>query len=202
MSHYFKDIEHSEEDYFFVESYINGKKYKFQSCNNIFSKNEVDYGTNLLIKTVIKNFDDLGQKVLDLGCGYGAIGISLADYYKYTHFVMSDVTKTATRLAKHNLYLNSVENAEVVNSNLFEKINSTFDFIITNPPIKVGKQVLLSLIEGSLNKLDNEGRLILVIKKKHGKDSIKKHMETVFGNCDILERDKGYYILSSQKFED
>jgi 16S rRNA (guanine1207-N2)-methyltransferase len=199
MSHYFEDIEHSEDDYFLIEDYINQKKYTFKSCNNVFSKNEVDYGTRVLISTVLKNHKTLGKRVLDMGCGYGAIGISLADHYKDTYFVMSDITKTAVRLAKHNLYLNKIENAEVVQSDLYDKIEGKFDFIITNPPIKVGKQVLLSLIEGAFEKLEENGQLILVIKKSHGKESIKKQMENKFGSCEVLQRNKGYHILASQK---
>ena len=199
MSHYFKDIEHSEDDYFLIEGYIDNKKYVFRSCNNVFSKNEVDYGTKVLINTILKNYKTLGKRVLDMGCGYGAIGISLADHYKDTHFVMSDITKTAVRLTKHNLYLNKIENAEVVQGDLYENIEGKFDYIVTNPPIKVGKHVLLNLIEGAFERLEAGGELIIVIRKSHGKDSIKKEMENKFSNCEVLQRDKGYYILASQK---
>lgn len=203
MSHYFEDIEHTEKDYFIIESFINEKKYKFQSCNNVFSKNEVDYGSKVLINTIIKNYKSLGKRVLDLGCGYGAIGISLADFYRDTQFVMSDVTKTATRLAKHNLFLNNIENnVEIVNSNIYDDIEGVFDYIITNPPIKVGKSVLHNIIIQAVKKLKKEGELVLVIKKKHGKDSIKKLMQETFDNVEVLKRDKGYYILRSIKYED
>ena len=199
MSHYFEDVEHEKEDYFLIEDYINHKKYTFQSCDNVFSKNQVDYGTKVLISTILKNYKTLGKRVLDLGCGYGAIGISLADNYKDTHFVMSDITKTAIRLCKQNIYLNKTQNIEIINSDLFDKIDGKFDFIITNPPIKVGKQVLLNLISGAVDRLEENGEIILVIKKSHGKDSIKVALEETFGNCEILEREKGYYILRSQK---
>ena len=112
---------------------------------------------------------------------------------------MSDITKTAIRLCKQNIYLNKAENIEVINSDLFEKVEGKFDFIITNPPIKVGKQVLLNLISQSVERLEEGGQIILVIKKSHGKDSIKLALEEAFGNCQILERDKGYYILNSIK---
>lgn len=199
MSHYFEDIEHKQEDYFVIEDYINNKKYSFQSCNNVFSKEKIDYGTRVLLKTVLKEFEELGQRVLDIGCGYGAIGIVLANEYKNSHFVMTDITKTAVRLTKQNLYLNKITNAEVYNSNLFDKIEGKFHTIVTNPPIKVGKEVLLSLITGAYEHLEEEGHLVLVIKKSHGKDSIKKQLEETFSNCEVLEREKGYYILSSQK---
>lgn len=202
MSHYFEDIEHEKDDYFLITDYVNKKKYTFQSCNNVFSKEQVDYGTQVLLNTILKEFDDLGERVLDIGCGYGAIGIVLADHYKNTHFVMSDITKTAVRLTKQNLYLNKTANAEVLHSDLFNNIEGEFDFIVTNPPIKVGKQVLLDLIKGAKKHLKLGGKLVLVIKKSHGKDSIKKELEDTFLNCDILERDKGYYILSSEKLEE
>ncbi|MGD9901702.1 MAG: class I SAM-dependent methyltransferase [Spirochaetales bacterium] len=201
MSHYFEDIEHKSDDFFSFEDYINNKVYKFNSCNNVFAKNEVDYGTQVLIKAVINNFDELGERVLDLGCGYGAIGISLADHYKNSKFLMSDITNTAVTLAKQNLKLNGITNAEVVVSNLFQNIDGEFNFIATNPPIKIGKSVLLNLISESQNRLQNDGHLVLVIKKSHGKDSIKKVMEQTFGNCTVLKRDAGYYILDSQKIK-
>lgn len=202
MSHYFEDIKREEKDYFFIEGYINNKKYKFKSCNNVFSKKEVDYGSNLLIKTIINNYNDLGTKVLDMGCGYGAIGISLADQYKNTHFVLTDITKTATRLAKDNLHHNNITNAEVINGNLYENVSGSFDFIITNPPISAGKKVLFEIVDKAYEHLEKEGQLILVVKKKHGQESMKKHMEAVFGNTEVLKRDKGYYIIASTKYED
>ncbi|PKK95707.1 MAG: 16S rRNA methyltransferase [Tenericutes bacterium HGW-Tenericutes-4] len=199
MSHYFKDIEHIEEDYFLIKDYVNQKEYTFQSCNNVFSKEQIDYGTRVLLNTILKEYKSLNGRVLDMGCGYGAIGVVLADHYKNAHFVMSDITKTAVRLAKHNLYLNKIENAEVINSDLYESLTGEFDHIVTNPPIKVGKEVLLNLILGAKKHLKVGGHLILVIKKSHGKDSIKAQLENTFLNCDVLERDKGYYILRSEK---
>jgi 16S rRNA (guanine1207-N2)-methyltransferase len=198
-SHYFKDIEHKKEDFFVMEDYINQKKYQFKSCNNVFSKAQIDYGTRVLLNTVLKQYEKLEGTVLDVGCGYGAIGIVLADHYKTAQFVMSDVTNTAVELAKHNLQRNHITNAEVINSNLFENITSEFNLIVTNPPIKVGKQVLLNLIKGAKEHLKIGGHLILVIKKSHGKDSIKKELERTFLNCEVLEREKGYYILRSEK---
>lgn len=199
MSHYFKDIEHKEDDYFLIEDYINNKKYTFQSCNNVFSKDQIDYGTRVLLNTILKEYQTLNGRVLDMGCGYGAIGIVLADHFKDAKFVMSDITRTAVRLAKHNLHLNNIENVEVIESDLFQNITGEFDYIVTNPPIKVGKQVLLDLIVSAKNHLKTGGHIVLVIKKSHGKDSIKAHLEQTFSNCEVLEREKGYYILRSEK---
>jgi len=199
MSHYFEDIKHNKEDYFEFLDEVNNHSFSFLSCNNVFSKEKIDYGTKVLLNTVLKNYTSLKSNVLDIGCGYGAIGIVLSYHYKNTQFLMSDVTKTAVELAKVNLQKNNIKNAIVIQSDLYENISDMFDFIITNPPIKVGKKVLTNLIEGAHKHLNIGGHIVLVIKKSHGKDSIKKYMEETFSNCEVLKREKGYYILKSEK---
>ena len=199
MSHYFEDIKHEKEDYFEFKDEVNNHLFTFLSCNNVFSKEKIDYGTKVLLDTVLKNYSTLKNNVLDIGCGYGAIGIVLSHNYHNTNFLMSDVTKTAVELAKENLQKNNIKNANVIQSDLYENISSAFDFIITNPPIKVGKKVLINLIKGAHKHLNVGGHLVLVIKKSHGKDSIKKYMEETFLNCEVLKREKGYYILKSER---
>ena len=201
MSHYFEDIERKEEDYFFFDGFVAGLKLKFKSANNIFSKDKIDYGTKTLIESIYIKHSALSGDVLDLGCGLGVIGISLKKLYPNINLFMSDITKSAVRLTKANLKLNEVE-AKVVNSNIYDNIDKSFDFINTNPPIKNEKQIIVKMIEEALKKHNENGELLLVIKKQHGKDSIKKLMEQTFGNCEVLQRDKGYYILNSKKYGD
>lgn len=197
--HYFKDIEHKKEDFFsFSENFLD-EEIILNSCNNVFSKNEIDYGTKVLIKAVYDNFDLDGKDCLDLGCGLGVVSIVLLKKFKNAKFVLSDITDICVKLSKTNLEKNGVKSCEIIKSDLFENIDKNFDFIITNPPIRAGKNLLLKLIDESVNKLKDNGKLVLVIRKNHGEESIKKYMETKFNLVEILKRDKGFYVLKGEK---
>lgn len=197
--HYFKDIKHEENDFFeFKENFLN-EDIVLKSCNNVFSKNEIDYGTKTLISAIIKNYNLNNKNCLDLGCGLGVVSICLSKKFENANFVLSDITDIACKLSKENLKKNGCKNFVVLNSNLFENINQKFNFIITNPPIRAGKQLLLNLIKQSLDFLLDDGKLILVIRKNHGEESIKKFMEQYFSQVNVLKRDKGFYVLEGIK---
>lgn len=195
--HYFLNIEHKQEDYFCFTDYFLNKPYTFKSCSDIFSKDCIDYGTSLLLKTIISKLE-LEKDVLDVGCGYGAIGILLKIYFPQINVDMIDINKTAVQLSIENAKENNVSVC-VFESNLYENVNKKYTHIVTNPPIKAGKQNLFNVITGGYNVLTEKGTITLVIKKKHGMESLKKHMMEVFGNVEILKRDKGYYILHAIK---
>jgi 16S rRNA (guanine1207-N2)-methyltransferase len=154
----------------------------------------VDYGSQVLLNTL--DFEK-GKTLLDLGCGYGPLGISLAKVQGVKP-TMVDINNRAIDLAKQNAQKNGVE-ADIFQSNIYEKVNGTFDYIISNPPIRAGKQVVHTIISESINYLKVGGNLTIVIQKKQGAPSAKAKMEEVFGNVEILKRDKGYYILRSEK---
>ena len=199
MEHYFIAKDHKPEDIFEISQKINDKIYYFNSCDDVFSKNNVDYGSFVLINTVIKTQNLYGE-VLDIGCGYGPIGIVLADNFKNANFTLCDVNKTAVDLARQNIKKNMITNIKnVVVSDCYGNINQNFDFIISNPPIKAGKQTLLNILVGAFDKLNNGGKLIFVIKKKFGEDSIKKRLSQIFAKVEVLKRDSGYYILEATK---
>lgn len=194
MQHYFIEKEHKNSDYFEFEDSVAGLKLKFKSCDSIFSKNKIDEGTRTLLETVFNKLQ-LNGNGLDLGCGYGAVGISVIKKLG-VDCDMVDVNKTAVELTMHNLLLNGIrKGAKVFKSNGFENIQNKYDFILTNPPIKTGKVLLFELMEGAYNHLNNNGSLTLVIRKSHGEESLKKYLLDLFGNCEIIKRNKGYYIL-------
>lgn len=171
-----------------------GQSFTFLTDSGVFSKKMVDYGSQILLNTL--NFEK-GKTLLDLGCGYGPLGISLAKVQGVKP-TMVDINNRAIDLAKQNAQKNGVE-ADIFQSNIYEKVNGTFDYIISNPPIRAGKQVVHTIISESINYLKVGGNLTIVIQKKQGAPSAKAKMEEVFGNVEILKRDKGYYILRSGK---
>lgn len=171
-----------------------GQSFTFLTDSGVFSKKMVDYGSQVLLNTL--DFEK-GKTLLDLGCGYGPLGISLAKVQDVKP-TMVDINNRAIDLAKQNGQKNGVE-ADIFQSNIYEKVNGTFDYIISNPPIRAGKQVVHTIISESINYLKVDGNLTIVIQKKQGAPSAKAKMEEVFGNVEILKRDKGYYILRSEK---
>lgn len=198
MQHYFIDKDHTESDFFEFNDNVLGLNLCFRSCDSIFSKNQIDDGTRALLNAISKNITLKGHG-LDLGCGLGVIAIALIKQFGVT-FDMIDVNGTAVKLSKENLIKNNVQHsAKAYLSDGFENVNENFDFIVTNPPIKTGKKLLFELMSGAYEHLKENGTLTLVIRKDHGMESLKKHLISLFGNCEIIARDKGYYILNSIK---
>ena len=199
MEHYFIAKQHKDSDYFTFTETFNGKQFTFKSVDSVFSKDKIDEGTKVLLSTIIKNNIPLNGDVLDFGCGLGVIGIVLKTFYNNINVDMLDVNSVAVELSKQNCKLNNVSQNNVFESDLYNNVDKKYNQIVTNPPIKVGKQILFGVISGSADHLVKGGTITLVIRKSHGEESMKKHMETVFGNATILKRDKGYYILQSIK---
>ena len=171
-----------------------GQKMTFLTDAGVFSKKMVDFGSQLLLKCLEVN---QGETVLDVGCGYGPLGLSLAKAYG-VQATMVDINNRALDLARQNAERNKVK-ATIFQSNIYEQVEGTFDHVISNPPIRAGKQVVHEIIEKSQDFLETGGDLTIVIQKKQGAPSAKSKMEDVFGNCEIVKKDKGYYILRSVK---
>ena len=171
-----------------------GEKMTFLTDAGVFSKKMVDFGSQLLLKCLEVN---QGETVLDVGCGYGPLGLSLAKAYG-VQATMVDINNRALDLARQNAERNKVE-ATIFQSNIYEQVKGKFDHVISNPPIRAGKQVVHEIIEKSKDFLETSGDLTIVIQKKQGAPSAKSKMEDVFGNCEIVKKDKGYYILRSVK---
>lgn len=175
---------------------LRGKNYIFTSDVGVFSKNEVDFGSRLLIETFSQ--PEIPGDVLDLGCGYGPIGISIADFLEDRTIVMADVNERALELAEANAKLNNVSNVQFVQSDQYSNLqNHKFASILTNPPIRAGKKVVHGMLEGSKTALHKGGEIWVVIQKKQGAPSAIQKLESLFGNCETVTRSKGYYILRS-----
>jgi len=202
--HYFLNSEHSPEEYFSFKIQFRDHDFVVNSCSDIFSKDELDNGTKLLLETVIDKVvpdkKETSISFLDMGCGYGIIGIVLASFYPCSIVDMVDINENAVKLARKNADKNKVCNVrDVFVSDGYTSVISNYDYIITNPPIKAGKENLFRLIGEGYYYLKDGGKIVLVIRKKHGEESLKEMMTKTFGNCEILKREKGFYILCSQK---
>ena len=171
-----------------------GEKMTFLTDAGVFSKKMVDFGSQLLLKCLEVN---QGETVLDVGCGYGPLGLSLAKAYG-VQATMVDINNRALDLARQNAERNKVE-ATIFQSNIYEQVEGHFNHVISNPPIRAGKQVVHEIIEKSKDFLEIGGDLTIVIQKKQGAPSAKSKMKDVFGNCEVVKKDKGYYILRSVK---
>ena len=171
-----------------------GERMKFFTDAGVFSKKMIDFGSQVLLSCL--SFQQ-GESILDVGCGYGPLGLSLVKA-QGIHATMVDVNTRALDLAKKNAALNKVE-ATIFQSNVYDQVEGSFDHIISNPPIRAGKKVVHEVLSGSFDHLNPGGDLTIVIQKKQGAPSAKAKMEEVFGNCEILKKDKGYYILRSEK---
>ena len=194
MPHYYtNDNVYTNNEYKFNYTF-KGIEFSFLASDGVFSKRRVDFGTNVLINSL----EDLSNKtVLDLGCGVGVMGILIAKGFKGTSVTLSDVNEKALEFANKNIDLNNVKNAKTVVSSLFDNIDETFDVIVSNPPIRAGKQIVHGVIKEGFNHLNKGGFVYVVIQKKQGAESLIKYMEEVFGNCEILNKEKGYYIIKS-----
>ena len=197
MDHYFTnntDIP-SDEKAFQVE--VRGKRFKFITDIGVFSKGELDDASHLLIETV----DDLALSgdILDVGCGYGAIGITLASTRSTDMIHMIDVNLRALDLAERNAALNHVKNINVYESFCYDRVDKKFSHIVSNPPIRAGKKVVHQIIKEAIEYLDADGTLTIVINKQQGAASAQKKMREIFGNADRIARKKGFWILQSVK---
>ena len=176
---------------------LNDTKYTFISDNGVFSKGEVDYGSIALLKILLKQ--NFTGNILDIGCGYGTIGLILAKNFPECNFLLSDVNIRACALARENKKSFGLTNVEIIESDIFQNIDKNFDYIVTNPPIRAGKKVIYSIFEQSYHHLNQNGSLFIVIRRSHGAESAQKFIHSVFENCELLKKDKGFYVYCATK---
>ena len=196
MEHYFTQNPSGEYNEKTLTVHIAGRKMEFIAADGVFSKNALDYGTSVLLDAFFKEHQSVGT-LLDLGCGYGPIGISAA-VVTGAKSTMRDINQRAVELAKKNAQANGIY-PDISQGDGYENINGIFDVIITNPPIRAGKSVYYPWIENAPQHLNEKGEFWAVAQKKQGADSLKKFMKSTFGNCEVVARDSGYYVLKSIK---
>ncbi|MFE4714440.1 MULTISPECIES: class I SAM-dependent methyltransferase [unclassified Paenibacillus] len=180
-----------------INTVLRGKSLSFTSDAGVFSKGDIDYGSRVLIEMM--EIPD-GSAVLDVGCGYGPIGISAAHLVPEGHVTMIDINSRAVELARENAQQNGIRNVTVMESDVLSVVKGQeFDVILTNPPIRAGKAVVHQIFEEAYEHLKVGGSLWVVIQKKQGSPSAVAKLESLFSLVEEVGKDRGYRILRAQK---
>lgn len=199
MSHYYLTDNNLKDNKIKINATIKKTKMQFFSNSGIFSKNHIDLGTTILLENIDKSPNY--KNILDIGTGIGIIGIYMAKSYINSNILMIDINQRAIDISNENILLNQINNAIAINSNLFENIekDKTFDLIISNPPIRCGKEFCFNLYKQSYGKLQNNGFLYLVIGKKQGAQSHFNYLLTIFEKVELVIKKVGFWVLKCQK---
>ena len=192
MAHYFtnENLPSEEKEY---KCKIKDVDFTFITDNGVFSKSGLDFGTRTLLESL--DIDRLTGDVLDFGCGYGPIGIFISKIKKIK-VDMLDINLRSIELSKKNSKLNKVD-TNVFYSNIYENVTKKYDFIISNPPIRVGNEILYKILFDAKKYLKNNGELWIVINKNQGAKTIMKKLEELY-EVDLITKNKGFYIIRSK----
>lgn len=200
MSHYFSNDPNLIDNFHDVTFQIQGTDFVLYSNSGVFSKNALDFGSQLLIETLLK--ETIVGNILDVGCGIGVIGLVLATFYKDSVVTLIDVNERAVNVTKKNIERLQLTNANAFESDLFTNVEGRFQNIVTNPPIRAGKRVVYGIFEQAYDHLSDDGSLFVVIRKEQGAPSAMKKLDEIFHNVTLVERKKGYFILKCKKIRE
>ena len=192
MSHYFENDKNLKSEIRELSYKYDSSFFTFYSDNGVFSKNGFDFGSRLLLETYLKEAP-MNIRVLDVGCGYGFLGIVIGRVTN-SYVDMIDVNKRAIHLAEKNIKRYKDFKGKAYESDAYSNVKDKYNVIITNPPIRVGKTKVLEILEGAFDHLDADGALYYVIRKDQGALSIKKILENT-KKVEIINKDKGYFIF-------
>jgi 16S rRNA (guanine1207-N2)-methyltransferase len=180
-----------------IRTQLRGKSFEFLTSSSVFSKKQVDLGTRLLIETMA--LPETGA-VLDVGCGYGPVGIAAAASNPRLRVIMTDVNERAVRLARQNSRKNKVRNTEVRCGYLYEPVKDiTFNCVLSNPPVSAGMETVKSIITEALQVMAHKATFQMVIRSKIGAKTLPLIFSETFGNCQVLARESGYRVLIAEK---
>ncbi len=193
MSYYFSNDESVKTNKKDHQVNIAGLSFIFTTDNGVFSKKGLDFGTRTLLETLPEY---INGEILDFGCGYGAIGIFLKKKYQ-CEIDMVDINKRSLALASKNASKNSV-NVNIFESNIYENIKKEYDFIITNPPIRVGKKILYHILMEAKEHLKDKGELWLVVHKDQGAKTLLKDLNQIY-DAELIIKNKGFYVICAKK---
>jgi len=195
MGFYFDKETNVESKEVTTKAEISGKLYTFKTDNNVFSKKGLDFGTRTLLESI--NIENISGDVLDFGCGYGPIGIYIKSNTN-SNVDMIDINERALNLARTNANINKVD-VNIFESDIYSNVDKKYDYIITNPPIRVGKKILYEILIGAKEHLKESGHLIFVINKDQGAKSTMKDMEKYY-KVKLLNKNKGFFTIDCEKY--
>jgi 16S rRNA (guanine1207-N2)-methyltransferase len=195
--HYFAALPTSKAKLGLIHTNLRGKTFEFLTASSVFSKKRVDTGTRLLIENMALPEEGC---VLDVGCGYGAVGIAAATFNPQLHVVMTDVNSRAVHLAKHNIAKNKAANAEARCGYLYEPVeNLMFNCVLSNPPVSAGMETVKSIIAQAPKVMASKATFQMVVRSKIGGKTLPPIFNETFGNSAILARESGYRVLMGKK---
>lgn len=200
MEQYFTQNPTTKDEIFKFNWNALGKEFVFNTSNSVFSKTAVDFGTMVMLETFVVNEEGFIGSILDLGCGYGPVGVILAKTMGDVKITMVDINERAVKLSALNGEENKVsDKIKIFQSNIFKSVEENFDRILTNPPIRAGKETVYTFFDGAYEHLNEGGKLYVVIQKKQGAKSSIDKLTSLFGNCETLYKKSGYFILCCVK---
>ena len=168
----------------------------FQTDAGVFSKGEVDTGTRLLLEALP---EEMSGEILDLGCGWGVIGISIARKWPGTRVTLADVNTRALDLSRENAKRNRAEVTCVESDGMAALEGKAFDAVVTNPPIRAGKPVIYKMFADAAKSLNPGGALYLVIRKQQGAESCMKYLQTIYGSVEKLDKSGGFWVIRATR---
>jgi 16S rRNA (guanine1207-N2)-methyltransferase len=193
VEHYFSFSPKSKERFGLVRTCICGKSFEFLTASSVFSKRKVDSGTRLLIESMV--LPEEGY-VLDIGCGYGAVGIAVAAFKCKLNVVMTDVNARAVRLAKKNVFLNKVVNVDVRYGFFYEPVvEFKFNCVLSNPPVSAGMETVKAIVAGAPKVMAENSYFQMVIRSKIGAKLLPELFTETFGKCEVIARESGFRVL-------
>ena len=195
MSQYFVYDESLKSEYRNIKYKYENFTFNFTSDLGVFSKDKIDFASRFLVETYFK-YGKKNIKCLDVGCGYGFIGITISRIMNNT-FDMIDINKRALHLTDINIEENKV-NATSYLSDIYSNVDKTYDLIITNPPIRAGKNVYMNILLNAVNYLSDVGEMWFVMNKKHGVKSVIEKIKNVY-DVNVLDKDKGFFVIICKK---
>ncbi|HAX02208.1 MAG: hypothetical protein A2Y45_02795 [Tenericutes bacterium GWC2_34_14] len=197
MSHYYVNDESLAHDEHILDLKIKDVSLRLYTNRGVFSKGGLDFGTKVLLESM--DIPASSKTIIDMGSGYGPISIYLAKKYPDKHIFAFDVNERAVHLTRKNMEENHVSNVEANVSFLFENVKVKADVVVTNPPIRAGKQTIFKLYEEAYENLNSNGFLYVVIQKKQGAPSTYNKLLELFKHCEVIEKSAGYWVLLAQK---
>lgn len=195
--HYFSARPSSIARFGLIQTCLRGRSFEFLTSSGIFSRNRIDLGTRLLVKCMV-----LPEKgyALDMGCGYGPVGITAATLKPDLKVIMVDVNRRAALLARQNVLKSHLHNVEVRRGDLYDPVEDViFDCVLSNPPVSAGMETVKTIICEAPKHMAHGGSLQMVLRSKIAGKRLRTFFEEAFGDVEIMARESGYRVLISHK---